>query len=160
MARMSPVRAMLAALALAAVTAPGLSRAQTCSFSAGPTSLAFGSYNPANATPTDSSATFTYGCSSARARPVVIDLNPGSYGSFATRMMGLGADRLNYNLYTTAQRSTNGIWGDGTGGSVEVSSVPQGSTHGATLTIYGRIDAGQWVTAGTYSDTIVVTLNY
>jgi spore coat protein U-like protein len=156
---MSPLRATLASLALAAaVLLPGMARAQSCTFTAGPTTLDFGAYDPTTAIPTDSSATLTYSCSSARSRPVLIDLDAGQYGTFTTRMMALGSDRLTYNLYTTTTR--NVIWGDGTGSTSEVSSVPQGQTHGATVPIYGRVDMSQWVPAGTYTDTVVVTLNF
>jgi spore coat protein U-like protein len=155
---MSLVRAVLAAAALAALLVPGLSRAQTCWFSTGPTTLAFGTYDPTSATPTDSTSTFTYACSSSKARPVVVWLGSGGAGSFNPRQLAFGADRLSYNLYTTALR--NVIWGDGSGGTVTLSSTPVGSTHGATVTIYGRIAPGQWVAAGSYGDSVVVTLNF
>jgi spore coat protein U-like protein len=155
---MARARYLLQAITFVALLAPAVAPAQTCSFTAGPTSLAFGAYDPASATPADSTGTFSYSCTSARVRPVVVELSAGTAGSFSSRQMSFGAERLSYNLFTTGARSV--VWGDGTGGSQTVSSVPSGPTHGATLTIYGRITAGQWVAAGTYGDTIVVTLNY
>jgi spore coat protein U-like protein len=149
---------MLAALALAAVAAPGLASAQTCSFTLGPSAMAFGVYDPGATAPTDTTGSFTYTCSSARARPVEIWLSTGNGGSFNPRAMSKGADTLAYNLYSDSTRST--IWGDGTGGFASVNSVPTGSAHGASLTVYGRIGAGQWVAPGAYSDTITVTLNF
>ncbi len=152
------VRSSLAALVLAAVAAPALARAQTCSFSAGPTALSFGAYDPGSTAPNDTTGTFSYTCSSARARPVIIWLSAGNGGSFTPRRMTKGADTLDYNLFSDSARTV--IWGDGTGGSQVVSSVPTGNTHGATLTVYGRIGTGLWVAAGAYTDTITVTLNY
>lgn len=143
---------------LACVLAPRPSRAQTCTFSAGPTALAFGAYDPSATAPTDSTGAFTYSCTSSRSRPVIVALSTGNGGSFNPRQMSNGVDQLAYNLYSDTQRTV--IWGDGTGGSQTVSTVPQGSAHGATLTIYGRIGPGLWVTPGAYADTIVVTLNY
>ena len=158
MPSMSPLRATFAALALAAaVLLPGMARAQTCSVTLGPT-IAFGIYDPGATATDDTMGTFTYSCSSARARPVTIWLSTGNGGSFNPRRLSKGADTLAYNLYSDSQRTV--IWGDGTGGSSVVSSVPTGSTHGDTLTIYGRIGTGLWVAPGAYTDTITITLNY
>jgi spore coat protein U-like protein len=154
----SPLRATFAALVLATVALPGIGRAQTCSFTGSSTPVAFGTYTPTSATPNDSTGSFTYSCTSAKARPVVVQLSAGNAGSFNPRQMALGADRLNYNLYTTALRDV--VFGDGTGGTATVNSVPTGSMHGATVTIYGRVPAGQWVTAGAYADTVTITISF
>lgn len=155
---MSRLRFLVPALVVAAWCVPDVARAQTCSFSAGPTPVAFGSYDPAATIPTDSTGTFSYSCTSAKARPVTIQLSAGG-GSFALRQMAFGADRLSYNLYSDAARTA--IWGsDATAPYQWVTSVPAGPSHGATLTIYGRVFAGQWVAPGVYSDTIAVTLNF
>ena len=155
---MSRLRFLVPALLVAAWGVPDLARAQTCSFSLGPTPLAFGSYNAASTAPTDSTGTLSYACTSAKARPVTIQLSAGG-GAFSLRQMAFGADRLSYNLYSDAARTA--IWGsDPAPPYAWVTSVPAGPTHGATLTIYGRVFAGQWVTPGVYSDTIAVTLNF
>jgi spore coat protein U-like protein len=153
----TPLRAAFGAVLLAAVLAPAIGRAQTCSFS-GSTPVSFGSYSPTTATPTDTSGSFSYTCTSARARPVLVQLSAGTAGSFNPRQLAFGAERLNYNLYTTAAR--NVVFGDGTGGTSTVSSVPGGAAHGGTVTIYGRIPAGQWVAAGAYADTITITISF
>ena len=155
---MSPLRATLAALALAAaVLLPGMARAQTCWVTLGPT-IAFGVYDPGAAGTNDTTGTFSYSCSSARARPVLIWLSSGNSGSFNPRRMSKGADTLDYNLFSDSLRQV--IWGDGTGGSQVFSSAPSGNTHGDTLTIYGRIGTGLWVAPGSYTDSITVTLNF
>ncbi|WKT85020.1 spore coat protein U domain-containing protein [Thermosynechococcus sp. HY596] len=51
------------------------------------------------------------------------------------------------------------MWGDGTGGSSLRTLVPVNNTP-TTLEIFGRIPTRQFVPAGIYSDTIVVTLEY
>jgi spore coat protein U-like protein len=156
---MSPLRATFAALALAAaVLLPGVGRAQTCSFSAGPTLMSFGVYDPGATGTNDTTGTFSYSCSSARARPVLIWLSSGNSGSFNPRRMSNGADTLDYNLYSDSQRTA--VWGNDTGGYAGISSVPQGKDHGDTLTIYGRIGTGLWVSPGSYTDSITVTLNF
>jgi spore coat protein U-like protein len=67
---------------------------------------------------------------------------------------------LNYNLFLDSNRST--IWGDGTGSTSYVSagSLLAVGTSNRQYTVYGRVPAGQDRGAGSYTDTIVVTLNY
>lgn len=79
-------------------------------------------------------------------------------GSYAQRTMTKGADRLEYNLYTDAAHMM--VWGDGTSGTV-VQSLTGFITLGATnYTVYGLMAAGQYPVAGTYDDTITVTVNF
>lgn len=159
MSAMLRLRLLLPALVLAAFLAPAIARAQTCAFSAGPTALTFGIYDPSATAPADSTASLSYTCSSARSRPVNVQLSAGGGGSYAPRQLASGADVLTYNLYSDSARSA--IWGSDANPPYQwVASVPAGNTHGATLTIYGRIFVNQWVTPGLYSDTITVTLNF
>jgi len=155
---MRRARPLLQAIVVVSLLAPAAARAQTCTFASGPSTLSFGAYDPGATGPTDSSSTFSYVCTSARARPVLIELSTGGGGAFNPRQLSSGGERLAYGLYSDSTRST--IWGDGTGGSQSVSSVPVGPAHGATLTIYGRIATGQWVAPGAYTDSITVTLNF
>ena len=150
---MSRTCPLLLALVVGAAGAPALARAApVCTFSSGPTTLNFGAYNPAAASPTDSTATFQFVCNPGNPK-VTVFLSTGA-GTFSQRQMALGADRLGYNLYQDAARTI--IWGDGT----PPSQADPNDRENHFYTIYGRIPAGQWVAAGTYSDTITVTLNY
>ena len=67
--------------------------------------------------------------------------------------MSSGAATLGYNLYTNPSRTI--VWGDG----VTVSGVSSGGTN-VDLTVYGCVAAGHNVHAGTYADTITVTVTY
>jgi spore coat protein U-like protein len=136
--------------AAAAWLVPTRASAQTCSFTSTPTNVSFGTYNGALGTPNDSSTTFQFTCSNNA--PKVVDLSPGG-GTFATRQMSFGAEKLDYNLFTTAARTQ--IWGDGTPPSVTMSF-----RRDTLVTIYGRIPTGQFPAAGTYTDTITVTVNF
>ena len=73
---------------------------------------------------------------------------------------GGGADVLNYNVYLDAGRIS--VWGNTTG--VDTASttinVPMKSPASATFTFYGRIFALQNITPGTYSDSLLITVNY
>lgn len=152
------LQACFAGALLALVTPHAL--AATCAVSA--VSLPFGSYNPFQVAPTDTTGNIAVTCSGVAGETVVyaIGLNSGN-GTFAQRRMrsGIGSS-LNYNIYTTAAR--NLVWGDGSAGSVVVSD---GYTLGApsvtrNYPVYGRTPALQKMPVQLYSDTIVVTLTF
>jgi spore coat protein U-like protein len=69
--------------------------------------------------------------------------------------MRSGRDVLNYNLYTSAARDV--IWGDGTGGS-SVMSTPK--NQDVNLDVFGSIPEGQDPAVGTYSDIIVISVEF
>ncbi len=144
-------RAMLctAAAGLAAI-APAV-HAANCSIAT--TSVAFGTYDVFAASPNDSgTGTVTVDCKGSSGE---VTLSTGQSGVYASRKMTSGANALSYNLYTSAARST--IWGDGTGGS---SSITAGKNATTTLTVYGRIPAGQDAAAGTYTDSVTATVTF
>ena len=130
-------------------------RAQSCT--AATTSVNFGTYNVFASSPTDSTATIALNCG-GNAGPVRISIGRGSAPTFPSRRMSNGPDRLSFNLYRDAARTA--IWGDGTQTSqVEiVASVPNGRPY--LLTVYGRVPAGQDVSAGTYTESVIVTIDY
>ncbi len=66
-----------------------------------------------------------------------------------------GTNTLQYNLYTTSGHTN--VWGDGTG---STRTVGGNGTSSSTQTIYGNIPAGQDVSAGTYSDSITLTISF
>lgn len=98
----------------------------------------------------------------------VISLSTGVAGSYAPRQMASGANRLSYNLYTSAARTT--VWGDGSSGTATVAAYAAGSViitgnqtrafDSPNLTIHGRIPADQTSPLGVYLDTIIVTLTF
>lgn len=150
-------RASLRPLALAApalLLAPV--PAAACTVSTG--GVAFGTYSTSNASPTDSAGTLTLACHPS-ASPT-ISISAGDSGSFAPRRMRNGSFQLNYNLFTTAARTI--VWGNGSGGTATVS--PTGSVSGGTrhfsVPVYGRIPAGQNAGAGSYADTLMVTVAF
>lgn len=162
-----PGRVPAAACALAvlpSLLAGSAYAATTCVVAASPVS--FGVYDPLLATPDDTTGTITVTCTN-RPPPGNVDLvyllrlSRGLSGTFRTRQMAAGAERLDYNLYLTAAR--NLIWGDGT----EFTLFLPGSmrltgnrTFIQTHTIYARMPARQDAAIGNYSDTIVVTLEF
>ncbi len=158
------LKAVISFLGLAALlmASPAWSILNNCSASASPVN--FGGYNPLGGSPTDSTGNVAVTCQCILSICLVvgynIQLSTGSNNTYLPRAMVSGANHLNYNLYTNAAHST--IWGNGTSSTVVVSdSFLLGiGTATRNYPVYGRIPAGQNVTAGSYSDTITVTVNY
>ncbi|MDE2220040.1 MAG: spore coat protein U domain-containing protein [Gammaproteobacteria bacterium] len=138
--------------------------AVSCSVSA--TGPAFGVYNPLSATPAYANSAVHVSCTLLSGGATTVNLvssySTGNSGSYASRSMLSGASVLRYNLYYDAAYTL--IRGNGTGGSqmggATLNLTPGTPTQTASGTIYGRIPAGQDVAAGSYADTIVVTITY
>jgi spore coat protein U-like protein len=136
--------------------------AVTCAASA--TGVAFGNYTPLQTTASTSTGTVVVNCFATGAAGTVtllFDLSTGMSGSYSPRNMFSGTHPLSYNLYLNAAHTQ--IWGDGTGGTSTISTtltVTPRRPAQARQTVYGMIPNGQDVAAGSYSDTIVVTVSY
>jgi spore coat protein U-like protein len=74
------------------------------------------------------------------------------------REMRMGTETMSYNLYLDAVRVS--VWGNGTGGTSRYGPVVPQLLFPVTVTIYGRIPALQNVKVGSYTDTIVATINF
>lgn len=100
-------------------------------------------------------------CSSGT--PFTIALSAGG-GSFAQRLLSDGSGHsLQYNLFSVANLGT--IWGDGSNSTVTASDVGAGMSAAKEIskTVYGQLvnsAANQDAPAGSYSDTITVTVTY
>ena len=117
--------------------------------------VSFGNYDVFTASPTDITGSVTYNCDK---RVLQVKLDKGGASTFAGRRMLKSAEPLSYNLYTNATRTT--IWGDGTEGTSFFSTTVSEKNVDIVLTIYGRIPAGQDVTAGAYANTVIATLDW
>jgi len=124
------------------------------------TSLAFGTYGPAATNAQQSNFVVTVFCTGGigggTLPPFSIALSTGS-GSFSQRVMKSGSYALDYQIYTSAVLST--VWGDGTGSTSTVAGGNNGLAS-QTITGYGAIPARQYVTPGSYLDTLMLTLSY
>jgi spore coat protein U-like protein len=145
--------ATCAALALLA----GVSRveAANCSFST--TSIAFGTYNVFSSAPVDSTGSVMYRCTGNTAG-VMITITTGQSLTFLPRQLAKGTERLAYNLFRDAARTT--VWGDSTGGTSALVDIDPPKKEDVTVTVYGRIPPGQDISAGSYSDTVTVVMNF
>jgi len=136
--------------------------ATTCTFTSTP-GMSFGAYDDSSPSATDASTSIVVSCArNGGPTPVSATLHIGpsaGSGLIATRSMRSGANIMNYNLYRDAGRTQ--VWGQTTG--VDTSSasivVPNNGSQTGTLVIYGRVPALQNVPAGTYSDSMQITIS-
>jgi spore coat protein U-like protein len=120
--------------------------------------MVFGTYDVLVTTPLDTAGSIVYRCTQ-RDHNIMITLDRGGAASFATRRMVKGSEQLLYNLYLDAARTV--IWGDGSGGTQALFvRNPQGNNQDIAVPIFGRIPARQDRGIGSYTDTIIVTLNF
>lgn len=118
-----------------------------------PPTLAFGIYRGVQ---TDATATIQMGCTNTT--PYSISLNAGTTsGATVTsrKMTGSTGGVLAYALFRDSAYLNN--WGN-TIGTDTASGTGNGTS--AYYTIYGRTAAGQYVSPGSYTDTITATVTY
>jgi spore coat protein U-like protein len=148
-------RAATGLLAAFAVLALASRADAACTVSA--TGVNFGGYSVFATTATTSTGTVTYNCGNAD-HNIRIDLSAGSSGTYTARTLAGSTESLSYNLYMDSAFST--VWGDGSGttGEYQKGNPPNGTD--VIVTVYGRITAQQDVSVGSYTDTIVATVNF
>ncbi len=129
---------------------------KNCTITTAP--VAFGNYDSvaANATaPLDGIGTVTVTCT--KGAPAKVGLNAGSNAQGTTRRMSGGAAAyLTYELYKDTGRTT--VWGDTAGTALDIPAAPNRNPR--NFTVYGRVAAAQDATVGTYTDTVVATVNF
>lgn len=143
------------ALSLAALlAASGSAIAAQCSIRSVPT-LGFPNYDVFNLGATTTSQIAKIDCNGNLASMTVGIGKSATSGTIAGRQLGAGAARLNYNIYKDSGYSS--LWGDGTAGTTAL--VVNNPTRNTLVPIYGKIDPGQDVSVGNYSDTVVFSVN-
>jgi len=140
----------------AVVLVAGAVRAEAANCSVSTTSVVFGSYNVFSSAPVDSTGTVSYNCNGNVL--VSIAMTRGQSVTFLPRQLVNGTERLAYNLFRDAARTM--VWGDSTGGTSTHTEMSPLKKEDVTLTVYGRIPPGQDVSAGTYTDTVTVVMNF
>ncbi len=124
----------------------------TCTVSA--TDLDFGSTGGLP-TSVDATNTLDVTCTGGMAYDIGLDGGESGATDPTQRKMSLGANEVTYGLYMDSDRTT--AWGD-TIGTDTYSGTGTGAVQ--TYTVYGRVPAQTSPPAGTYTDTIVVTITY
>jgi len=130
--------------------------ANNCTIST--SAVAFGAYDPVGAHASanlDGTGTVTVACT--KGASATIGLGLGANASGSTRRMTDGSSNyLTYELYQDAGRTT--VWSDSGSGLLSPAAAP--SVAARNFTVYGRVASSQDVPAGTYSDTVVATVNF
>ncbi|MGH8854383.1 MAG: Csu type fimbrial protein, partial [Telluria sp.] len=132
----------------------------TCTVAVSGGGIAFGTYASPGTAHSDGSSTVTVTCSGLGVLvSYTIAMGPGN-GNYANRKLMSGANFLNYNMYTNIARTV--VWGDGSAGTQTVSHsylIGLGNvTH--NYNVFGRIPGNQNQPAGTYTDSVTVTVTY
>jgi spore coat protein U-like protein len=162
--------AVAGSLMLAAGTAAAATRTTTFGVSAvvnpnclvTATDLAFGGYDGTAAK--TGTAGISVRCTSGASFSVALNAGTTTGGTFAQRLLaGSGANRLQYNLYTTVGATT--IWGDNSTGTGIMSGTGGGMASGSAVpfTVFGVLPDNafnQGAPSGNYSDSILVTVTY
>ena len=128
----------------------------TCVVSTSP--VAFGTYNPSSASDSVSTGTVTITCTNGTTYTVSLDAgaNESSAGNVGTRRMKANtSDYLPYQLYKDEAHTA--VWGDA-GADILGSQTGNGSAQ--AISVYGVVLKNQYVSAGSYVDTVVVTITY
>lgn len=121
-----------------------------CTVSA--TALAFGNYTGAI---NSAQSAVTVTCTKSTTYTVGLGTGLASGATVTTRQMQNGVALLNYGLFSDA------AWGTNWGNTLATNWVAgTGNGAGQSLNVYGQIPAGQYVTPGSYTDTISVTVTY
>jgi spore coat protein U-like protein len=150
-----PRLACLTFIAVVSAALPSLAHAGGCTVTA--SGVAFGQYSVFSGGPTSTTGTLSYTCT-LPVEPPVIKLSQGHSLSFTPRALSATSGTLSYNLYLNASCTT--IWGDGTSGTSAYSAPAPANGQLYSVTIYGLIPARQNVRAGTYVDSVVVTIEF
>lgn len=151
------LKRLMPAMLLAALPCPAW--AISCSF-VSVSGVSFGAYDVFSSSPLDTTGTITIICTSVGGTDnITVDLSQGGASSFSPRQLARsGGGVLDYNLYVDAPRTTT--FGDGTSGTAHYGPTNPPDNTNVAITVYGRIGAQQDVPGGSYSDTVVATINY
>jgi spore coat protein U-like protein len=118
----------------------------------------FGAYDPvaANATAAlDGIGTVTVTCT--KGAPAKVGLSVGGNAQGATRRMSGGAAAyLAYELYKDTERAT--VWGDTADTALDIPVAPDRNPR--NYTVFGRVAPAQDATVGSYTDTVLATVNF
>ena len=120
--------------------------------------VAFPAYDPIvthSAANDDGTGTVTITCTRGTAATIGLGLGANALVN-QRRMKDATTDYLNYALYLDAGRTT--IWGTASPNLLTPVAAPDKNPR--AFTVYGRIPSAQDVPAGSYTDTVVATVNF
>ena len=137
---------------------------------AAPTAVAFGNYDPVSGVNSTATSAVSVACAKSSIATLWIGLSDGANAVASQRdMLGGtgGADKLPYNLMQPATGSVGAAcpaYGAGTAwtnlqaGGLTIPAPPGKAAR--SFNVCGQIAAGQDMSVGSYSDTVVATINF
>jgi spore coat protein U-like protein len=138
--------------------------ANNCAFTTN--AVAFGGYDPVvtNATAAlTATGSLLVTCTAGDSIAIGFDQGGNGTGSLTApvRYMGSGGNLLAYSLFWPSAAGSGGtatttLWG--TGGGTSFTYTATGAAQ--TINVFGSVAGGQSVPAGSYADTVNVTVNY
>jgi spore coat protein U-like protein len=123
----------------------------------GNATLAFGAYNPTSATAVAATTNVTLTCTLSTPFGISMSAGAATGATVTTRAMtitGGGTSTLGYGLYQDSTHMTN--WTNNN--SYTATSSATSLTN--TVPIYGQIPASEAAPVGSYTDTVVMTVNF
>ncbi|TCJ11697.1 SCPU domain-containing protein [Parasulfuritortus cantonensis] len=158
---LAALAALVPGLALAATATGNLSVSATVSdtCTVGTSSIDFGAYNPISGSARSGTGAVKVTCTTGT--PYSIELGTGANTASCSGnrcMKDASTHYLPYELYLDSGHVT--VWGgaDYVAGTAKVSQTGTGAEQ--THDLYGGIAASQNVPAGSYSDTVTITISY
>jgi spore coat protein U-like protein len=147
----------------AALTVMGAPRTVLSQCTVRATPVSFGNYDVFAKTPLDGTGTISVACSAGVVKAAVT-LGPSSTsGTYNPRRMKTSTekDSLDYNIFVDVARTT--ILGNGSGGTTDIRlKRPTGPPRpwNENISIYGRVPPGQDVFTGSYTDNLMVEIDW
>ena len=140
--------------------------ANVCTISTG--AVAFGAYDPivTNASsPLETSGAVTITCTKGASTTVGLGLGNNASGS-VRKMKDTGSNLMTYELFqppdstpgTACSFSSPAVWGTSGAGLFTPAAAP--NKNARTYNICGQVAAGQDLPFGSYTDTVVATVNF
>ena len=129
---------------------------KNCTITTAP--VAFGNYDSVtanNTAPLDGIGTITVTCTKGAVAKVGLNTGGNAQGT-NRRMAGATAEYLTYELYKDTGRAA--IWGNDASTGLDVPAADNQLPR--NFTVYGRVPQAQVAAVGTYTDTVVATVNF
>ena len=95
-------------------------------------------------------------CLKQKGTPAAVSVNGGLHASGATRHLSNGSAVLQYDLFKDAGRTQRRAEGDAD--ALQAGEAPSDAPR--TFVVFGRILPGQDIPVGTYTDSVVVTVEF
>lgn len=134
-----------------AVMAVSLTVEESCSVSASPMNFAMQSDDGANG---QAQSDIALSCTPGTQFEVAIDSGTNAQGDARRLIDPATGAAVNYEIYADAGRSQ--VWGDG----ASTVGGDSGATGQRTITAYGEVRRNGRIAPGTYSDMVVVSVNF